>query len=173
MNFFELTNKRQSTRKFKTDELKQSDLDIIVEAARRSPSAVNSQQYKIHVATGEAAKKIAKARGPYNNFVDDAPCMIVITKERSNLLLKFANKFTKKDFTDIDIGILAATICYQAEDLGIGSCMLGLFKEDEIKEILNTKSEVALLIVLGYPVDDYELRIKKRKYLDKFKEDLC
>ncbi len=99
--------------------------------------------------------------------------MIVITKERSNLLLKFANKFTKKDFTDIDIGILAATICYQAEDLGIGSCMLGLFKEDEIKEILNTKSEVALLIALGYPVDDYELRIKKRKDLDKFKEDLC
>lgn len=173
MDFYKLTEKRQSTRKFKIENLKDEEVDIICEAARRSPSAVNSQQYKIHVATGEAAKKISKARGPYNNFIDDVPCFIVITKERSNILLKYAQKFTKKDFCDIDIGILAATICYQAEDLGIGSCMLGLFKEEEIKEILNTKSEISLIIALGYPIDNYEIRNKKRKSMEKFREDIC
>lgn len=168
MIFKELVEKRYSCRKYLDKEVEEDILKEIIESARLQPSAVNSQQYKFHVCVGEAARKISKARGLYNKFIDNVPAFIVITEDRRNVILKFANLADFNDFVPIDIGIATAAICYQALELGVQSCVIGLFKEKEVQEIINDKNKVAIIIALGYEKEENS-RPKKRRAFD----DIC
>ena len=53
----------------------------------------------------------------------------------------------------------------QAADLGLGSCILGMFQEEKLKELLELprESRVRLVIALGYPAEVKEPRAKVRK----------
>lgn len=168
MNFSELVEKRYSCRSFLDKEIDKSILTKIIEIARLQPSAVNSQQYKFHVCTGESARKISKARGLYNKFIDNVPAFIVITEDRRNVVLKFAKLSDFNDFVPIDIGIVVASICYEAAELGVESCVLGLFKEKEVQEIINDNNKVSVIIALGYEKEE-NTRPKKRRNFD----DIC
>ena len=69
----------------------------------------------------------------------------------------------------IDIGIAAEHICLQAAEEGLGSCMLGWFDEQAVKNILNIpeKKNIPLLITIGYTPENYKHRKKIRKSIDK------
>ncbi|MDO5716467.1 MAG: nitroreductase family protein [Tissierellia bacterium] len=172
MEFKDLIYQRQSTRKFKTDPLPMKDLELCIEAARMSPSAVNSQPYNLYVTTGESARRISKARGPYNSFIDNCPAFVIFTERKANIASRLGAKFTDLDFQAMDTGIAVMSLCYQAEELRIGTCILGLFKEKEVQEILGTKDKVCLIVAMGYPEDGYPLRTKKRRNLEEFVEYL-
>lgn len=79
MTFRDLVQKRYSCRDFLDTEIDKNILDEIADAARLQPSAVNSQQYKIHICTKNAARRVSKARGMYNRFIENVPAFIVIT----------------------------------------------------------------------------------------------
>ena len=53
----------------------------------------------------------------------------------------------------LDDGIVAQTICLGAADKGIGTCMIGSIKREELKGILNINDDfdISLVIALGYP----------------------
>lgn len=167
MTFEEMAEKRYSCRKYLDKNISKELLLKIAETARLQPSAINSQQYKLHICTGESARKVSKARGLYNKFIDNVPAFMVITEDRRNVLLKAVNLTEFNDFVPIDIGILVASICYRAHELGVNSCILGLFKEKEIQEIIGDKNKVAIVIALGYESEE-NTRPKKRRNFDDF-----
>ena len=70
----------------------------------------------------------------------------------------------------MDIGIVALQFCLQATAEGLGSCIMGWFNENKVKELLHIpKSKRAeLIITLGYPASE-TLRPKVRKKM----EDIC
>ena len=74
-----------------------------------------------------------------------------------------------KEWSLVDIGISAEHFCLQATELGLGTCILGWFNENKIKDILRIpkKKSVGLVITLGYPPEDYPLRSKIRKSLSE------
>lgn len=167
MIFEEMAKERYSCRKYLDKEIDKEILLKIAETARLQPSSINSQQYKLHICTGESARKVAKARGLYNKFIDNVPAFMVITEDRRNVFLKAVNLADFNDFVPIDIGILVASICYRAQELGVNSCILGLFKEKEIQEIIGDKNKVAIVIALGYEKEK-NTRTKKRRDFDDF-----
>jgi nitroreductase len=59
------------------------------------------------------------------------------------------------DSAVLDIGIAFDHMTLQAVHLGLGTCWIGAFKENEVKKILKIPDEikVAALLTLGYPKD--------------------
>ena len=166
MSFIELAKKRESCRSYDpTREVEKEKIDIILDAARLSPSACNSQPYHVTVVSGDAAKEVGKAcmGMGMNPFMKDVPLMMVITEREYNKTAAFGAKIKHNDYRSIDIGILAAGITYAAADLGLGSCIVGWFDNKKIGEILSAEVTARLVIAIGYPKEDKPPRDKKRK----------
>ena len=166
MNFSEIAKTRQSCRIYdSTKPVEDEKLKAILESAVLSPSACNAQPYHFTVCKGEAAKKVAEAtRGMgMNKFTEDVPVMIVISEEAYNKTAGIGAKLKDNDYRSIDIGIAAAYLTAEATAQGLETCILGWLDDKKIRKICNLKHPVRLVIALGYPKENYELRQKKRK----------
>ena len=55
-----------------------------------------------------------------------------------------------------DLGIATQSICLMAQDLGIGTVIMGLFDHEKVAEALGVPEgcELVSLIPMGYPVKD-------------------
>lgn len=166
MNFLEIAKNRQSCRNYDTGKTVEDEkIKAILESARLSPSACNSQPYHFTVCKGETAKEVAKAVQSMgmNKFVSDVPVIIVISEENYNKTASVGSKLKGNDYRSIDIGIATAYLTSEATALGLGTCILGWFDDKKIRKICNIKNPVRLVIALGYAKSDDKLREKKRK----------
>jgi nitroreductase len=164
----EIITSRQSDRRYNDKPIDKEKLDRITEAARMAPSACNGQPWKFVVITDPVLiSKIAEACSEklvrMNTFVDQAPALIIVIRERSNITSQVGATIKAKDYSLIDIGIASENICLQARAEGMGSCMIGWFDENRVRKILSIprSKRVELIITLGYSLS--ELRTKKRK----------
>jgi len=162
---------RQSDRKYSDKQVEQEKLDRIIEAGRMAPSACNAQPWKFIIVTEpELVQKIAEAASAkllgMNTFVNQAPVLIIVVREKPNFSSKIGATIKKKDYSLIDIGIASENICLQAKADGIGSCIIGWFDEKLLRKILNIPGDkrVELIISLGYSLS--QQREKRRKPAD-------
>ena len=173
MDFLDLVRQRQSDRSFDKDKPVEEDkIMALIEAARLAPSACNGQPWKFIIVDDPQIKdKVAKCCVSnvllMNHFTQQAPLHIVVVEEKTNLTSGIGCKVKHKDFKQMDIGIAAENICLTAASLGLGSCMVGWFNEDKMKEILNIPKDrrIWLDIVIGYPTKP--TREKKRKSIEQ------
>lgn len=166
MDFSEIAQNRQSCRSYDSGRaVEKEKINKILESAILSPSACNGQPYHFTVCTGETAKKAAKATQSMgmNKFASDAPVLIVISEKPYVKTAAFGAKIKRNDYRSVDIGIAAAYITAEATALGLGSCILGWFSDQELREICGIEDTVRLVITIGYPKSDDKLRDKKRK----------
>lgn len=167
MDFLALVKKRQSVRHYSPQEVPREKIQECLEAARLAPSACNSQPWRyIVVDDPERVKAVArKCTGllPINRFAVTAPVILVLLVEPSNLPARLGGWLKHRPFHYVDLGITAQHFCLQATALGLGTCILGWFQEEGVKEILSIPKEkrVGLLITLGYPAED-AIQEKKR-----------
>ena len=170
MDFKELSLIRQSCRCYdKERAVEEEKLRYVLECAALSPSACNGQPYHITVCRGESAKAVAsKVTGPgMNRFAADAPIMLVISEKPYVKTAAIGAKLKKNDYRSMDIGILSAYITSAAAEVGLGTCILGWFDEDKVREVCGADGTVRLVITLGYATEGYAIREKKRKSLDE------
>lgn len=166
MDFLEIAKIRQSCRNYNNTRVIEDDKIVkILESARLSPSACNSQPYFITVCKGEIKNAVAKATQGMgmNKFSSDADVLLVISEKPYSKSAALGAKIKNNDYRSIDIGILSAYITAEAASLGIGSCILGWFDNAKIREICELSGDVRLVITLGYPTDSDKLRNKNRK----------
>ncbi|MFO7676878.1 MAG: nitroreductase family protein [Thermoplasmatota archaeon] len=141
-----LITSRRSIRRYTSQQLSQEDIKKIVEAGRWAPSAVNGQPWRFIVISDSGIKKqVGDASRFYkvvNRHASDAAVIIAVCAK---------NKTYR--WADMDCAIASQTMMLQAHSLGIGSCFLGIFNEEKIKQILGLpeKMKVVNLITLGYP----------------------
>jgi nitroreductase len=173
-NFLSLINKRQSVRKYINKPVEPEKVKRCLEAARLAPSASNSQPWKFVVVDDpELQQKVAKETyGPlstFNTFVGQAPVIVAIVIENMKIITRIGAAMKDREFPLIDIGIAAEHFCLQAAEEGLGTCMLGWFNEQPIKELLKIpkNKRIGLLITLGYFPEDYHVRKKIRKTLEE------
>ena len=170
MNFNEIAKTRQSCRYFdNTKQVEDEKIQAILESTILSPSACNAQPYHFTVCKGEKAKEVAEAtRGMgMNKFTTDVPVMIVISEEAYNKTAGVGAILKDNDYRSIDIGIACAYLTAEATAQGLETCILGWLDDKKIRKICNLKHPVRLVVALGYPKENYELREKKRKSFDE------
>jgi nitroreductase len=158
MDVFTAIRQRRSVRAYKAVEVEEEKLKKILEAARLSPSASNRQEWKfIVVRNEETKKKLAKAAFG-QSFIGEAPVVLVGCGTESKAIMACG----QPAYT-VDVSIACSFMILQAHELGMGTCWIGAFKEDEVKKILKIPDfvRVVAMIPLGYPDEDPSQRSRK------------
>jgi nitroreductase len=163
---------RQSERAYIDRPVEKEKLERITEAGRMSPSACNGQPWKfIVVDDPELRQKVASATESevlrINTFVRQAPVLIVVVREKSNITSRAGDLIKRKDYSLIDTGIATASMVYQATADGLGTCIVGWLDESKIRKLLGIpgRPRVELVICVGYT--DNQKRKKIRKPADE------
>ena len=170
-NFFDLVNTRQSCRKYLDKSVEKEKLIKCIEAARTAPSACNSQPWHFVVVNNkELASQVAPCLQDkiMNKFTNQCSAFIVVVEDGGNLTSRAGAIMKNQDYRSVDLGIAAEHICLAATEQGLGTCILGWFKEKELKKLLEISSSkrIRLVIAIGYAESD-EVRKKIRKNLDE------
>ena len=170
MDFEALQRQRKSCRAFAPKPVPRELLTRLVDTARLSPSACNSQPWHFIVVDEDEAKaKMVDA------LVDDGltgcpwgdkvPAFIVICEEKAQLKPGVAEHYGSQHFAQMDIGMAAMALCYEATSMGLGTCMIGTMNQEKLHKALGIPEErvVRLIITVGYPANKGEPRKKIRK----------
>ena len=168
MDFLEIANLRQSCRSYDPERVvEQEKLNAILQALQLAPSACNGQPYHVTVCSGEAAKSVAAACTGMgmNKFALQAPILLVISEMPYVKTAAMAAKVKGNDYRSMDIGIAVAYITAEAATQGLGTCILGWFDDEKIRNICGLSHPVRLVVTLGYAAD--APRTKKRKELSE------
>ena len=162
MDVFSAISQRCSVRAYKPIDVEEDKLKKVVEAGRLSPSASNRQDWKFIVVKNEGSrKKLAKAAFG-QSFIGEAPVVIVACGTEPKTMLACG-----QPAHTVDVSIAFAYMILQAYELGLGTCWIGAFSEDEAKKILSIPEPIRVvgMTPLGYP--DQPPSQKSRKTLDQ------
>ncbi|MBU0713246.1 nitroreductase family protein [bacterium] len=177
MDFTDLINQRQSTRKYSEKQVKRDLIDKCIEAARLAPSARNSQPWSFIVL--DDPKQIASVSekafsGIYKStqFAGKAPVLIVVVTEKADYVTRMGNLIRNIKYSLIDIGIACEHLVLQAEELGLGTCWLGWFSARGVRRALKLprSAKIDILISMGYPLDPQYRKERKRRTLDEIRK---
>ena len=168
-DFMKLSLTRQSCRNYSTQPVEHEKLVQIIEAAHQSPSACNSQPWSFVVAeTPDVVSKIAVAAQQLgiNAFLSNAQAFVIILETHALLAPGIRKLIDSQYFAKADCGGATMSVCLAAADLGLGSCIIGMFDREAITNAagLPADTRFASLIAIGYPADE-TIREKKRKDL--------
>jgi nitroreductase len=163
-----LMENRQSERKYLDKPVESEKIEKILHAGRIAPSACNGQPWKfIVVNDSEKLREVAAAASAktlkMNTFVDQAPVLIVIIREKSNLSSRAGALVKDKDYSLIDIGIATASMAYMAAAEGLGTCIIGWLDEKKIRQTLSIPKTKRIELILSVGYTDNTLRTKVRK----------
>ena len=148
MSFAEMVRQRYSVRKFDSRPVEKEKLDKILEAGRLAPTGCNFQPQRILVVRGEGLEQM-KACTP----MQFGQPMVLVVCWDSRESWKHRNG---RDYGLVDGTIVLTQMMYEAQELGIGSLIVGLYKEKELRENFHIPDhyEVTGLLLLGYPAED-------------------
>ena len=168
---------RRRIRQYKDLTVSREVIKELIEAAILAPSWKNSQVSRYYVADGERKKELAKCLPPFNqNNVNDAPVLIVTTVVKGRSGFERDGSYTthlKEGFQYFDNGLQVANLCLKAQELGLGTLIMGIYDEASIRAFfhIDDTQEIVAVIGVGYP--NVAPEKPKRKTVDEitvFKE---
>ena len=150
---------RRSIRKYKSDEVSNEDLDVILQAGRWAPSASNKQPWHfIIVRKAETRKKLAEAH-PYGRFMAESPVVIVVLGDPA-----LHPRYHLADPHNAVQNMLLA-----AYSLNLGTCWMGVRDTDiepKFREILKIPESLRIICSISLGYADQE-RTSNRKDLEE------
>ena len=194
MELTDVITSRRSIRKFKQEDISADTVRLLLDAARLAPSGSNLQPARFIVAQSPAAKEALGRCTPYKFivktsviFVCCADLTAIKTRDRriGELLQVGAFDGVEMDMTDasgasaimteeavkaylsMNVAIAIEHIVLKAVDLGLGSCWIGRFDRDKVKEYLALDESIypVVLLPVGYP--DQTPKARPRFALDR------
>lgn len=173
MNFLELSKIRESCRAYTDKPVEKEKLLYCIEAARMAPSACNSQPWR-YVAVTEAEKVkqmvscVYDGVLPINRFAREVPAFVAVVEGPVKLSAKLSGKVEEQKYAQMDIGLSVANFCLAAAEQGLGTCIMGWFKENKVKELLEIPEglKVRLVLAVGYPQNP-QPREKSRRSIEE------
>jgi nitroreductase len=172
MKFDQILHNRKSTRSFHSRPVNEKDITAIIESARLAPSACNSQTWRfVTVTRREVIQNICQeAMRPVvpNKWLEQAPLIIVGCSQLDVIANRIGGMITGIEYYQIDLGIAMEHMVLKATELGLGTCWIGWFNENRLKEILGIpkRIKVSALLAVGHPKDDSSGK-RKRKPIEK------
>jgi nitroreductase len=148
METWDAIRSRRNVRFYGQRAIAPQELDRILEAARRSPSAGNQQALDLIVCTDREQLTQLASVGPAARHVAGSTATIALVAPRSD-------DAQMRDLVQFDLGQATMSMMLAAADLGIGSAHAGVADQDLARRLLGYPEDrfCALLIALGVPFD--------------------
>ncbi|MFH1728554.1 MAG: nitroreductase family protein [Pseudomonadota bacterium] len=158
---------RRSIRKYRAKEVSADQIRCLLESARLAPSGNNTQPWRfIVVKDKEMIQKLADL-SHNQQWMTSAPVIIAcIADMRSRVTDDIEVKVDENDSSNNlkkiirDTSIAIEHIVLQAEELGLSTCWIAWFTQDEIRPLLEIPKDKYLvaLLTVGYKDQDPEPR---------------
>lgn len=165
MNVYDAIKSRRSIRGFLDKPIEEEKLLRVLDAGRLAPSAKNLQEWKFVVVKDEDLKKNLTVAANNQPFIAEAPAVIVGCATLVNYVMSCGQYAYP-----IDLAIALDHMTLQAVEEGLGTCWIGSFKEDEVKNLLHIPENIRIveLLPIGYPKTVPPARARK-----KLEEIIC
>jgi nitroreductase len=150
MDVIDAIKARKSVRQYLERPVEEEKLKAVLEAARLAPSASNRQEWRfVVVRDPETRRRLAEAASG-QSFVGQAPVVVVACAEIDGHVMRCGQLCYP-----IDVAIALDHLSLAATELDLGTCWIGAFNEQKVKEILGIPEEIRVvqLMPLGYPSD--------------------
>lgn len=149
---------RRSIRAYKDKPVEEEKLKAVLEAGRSAPSASNRQEWKYVVVKDKTLREKLVDVANGQKFVGQAPVVIVACAVESGHVMP-----CEEPSYSIDIAISVDHMTLEAVEQGLGTCWIGAFKQDAVKDLLGIpeKIRVVALLPLGYPDVSPDARPRK------------
>ena len=148
METWDAIRSRRNVRSYSERAVEPEDLDRILEAARRTPSAGNQQAWDFVVCTDrEQLVQLSKVWRAAGHVAGSAATIALLAPKSDDAQLR--------DLIQFDLGQATMSIMLAAADLGIGSGHAGVHDQELARRLLGFPEDrfCALLIALGIPAD--------------------
>ena len=162
MDVFAAISQRSSVRAYKDTAVEEDKLNKVLEGARLSPSSSNCQEWKFIVVKNKKTREKLADAALGQSFIGEAPVVIVACATESKSIM-----LCGQPAHTVNVSIACAFMILQAYELGLGTCWIGAFMENEVKKILKIPEHIRVVAMtpLGYP--NQPPTQKSRKALDQ------
>ncbi len=162
---------RRSIRKYKDKPVEDEKIIELIESARIAPSGSNTQPGHFVVVKSDFTRERLAKISHNQEWMMAAPVFIVCVadirsriKEDIELLLNESSPQQELKQIIRDTSIAIEHLVLSAENLGLGTCWVAWFTQEEIRPILNIPSDkyVVSIITIGYPNESPKARPRKK-----------
>ncbi len=152
MELFEVIRNRRSIRAYKKQDVPEGTVEKLLDAARWAPSAGNIQPWAFVVATSLDVKRNLSLAAYSQRDVEEAPIVIVVCADEKRAQESYGER-GKTLYCHQDTAAAVQNILLSAYSLGLGSCWVGAFKEEQVRKVIKAPESMkpVALIILGYP----------------------
>lgn len=160
-NFWKTIKTRRSIRRYSPEMVQKQDIVEIIEAATWAPSAHNRQTWDF-IVTFDRSKIDLLSQRRYSRFLTSTPCAIIVTIHW--------DESTRKHLSIQNGSAATQNLLLAARAKGLGTCWIGDFDEDMIRNEFGLPNDrkVLAVIALGYPSHEDDFRDPpSRKPLDQ------
>jgi len=158
MDVMECIRSRRSVRSYEDREVEEEKLQQVLEAGRLAPSANNRQEWKFVVVRDRDLRGRLADAACGQAFVGEAPVVIAACAVETDRTMTCGHPAHV-----VDLAIALDHMALAARSLGLGTCWIGAFHQDKVKEVLGIPDAVQVieLMPLGYPTSWPDARPRK------------
>jgi len=162
LEVFEAIERRRSVRAFTSEEVSEEEVNKLIEAARWAPSAGNIQPWEFVIVTNAEIKRRLSDAALHQTFIEEAPVVIVVCANVARSSWGYgsrgANLYCLQDTAAATENMLLA-----ATALGLATCWVGAFHEDEVAKVINTPREVrpVAIVPVGHAAEKPGVRPRR------------
>ena len=147
MNVIDVIEKRRSIRSYTGQAVERDKIERMLEAARLAPSASNRQEWRFVVVTDPQRREALSKAANDQEFVAQAPVVIAACADTDGHVMRCGQLCYS-----IDVAIAIDHMTLQAVADGLGTCWIGAFYEQPVREILGIPERIRVveLLTVGY-----------------------
>lgn len=162
MDVLEAIKGRRSVRAFESREVSLEIVKKLIDAARWAPSAGNIQPWEFIVVQNRETKSALAKAALNQTFIEEAPVVIVVCADENRSSYGYGLR-GKTLYCLQDTAAATQNILLAAHSFGLGTCWVGAFREEAVREVLKIPNGVrpVALIPVGFPAESPSPRDKR------------
>lgn len=148
---------RRTVRKFEKKDVDDKLIGVMLYMATRAPSAGNVQEWQFIVVKDQEIKNKLSVAALQQNPIIEAPVTIVVCADMEKIGLKFDERGMRLYFAQ-DTAAATTILLLTATALGLSTCWIGSFDEEDVKNILELPVNLkpVVIIPIGYAAEKPE-----------------
>lgn len=143
----EAINKRKSVRSYSDEPLSIGDIEKLIWAASRVPSAGGIHPLEIRAVYDKDMKERLCQVALNQRCIAEAQVDLVISANYQKMMNRYGERGVR--YAQMEAGHMGQNISLVAVSLGLGCVMIGAFRDKEVKKVLGIEEEPLYIIPVG------------------------
>jgi nitroreductase len=145
---------RRSVRAYTDKKVSDEDVERLIDAARWAPSAGNTQPWAFVVVKDAETKRKLSSAALNQTHVQEPSVVIVVCADATRSSRVYGSR-GEKLYSIQDTAAATQNILLAAQELGLATCWVGAFRENEVAEAVKAPRNLrpVVMVAVGYPAE--------------------